>query len=136
MTVPASLTLDESAHPWLKFSGLVVSRNSDFHTETLSDEQLENVGGAEYRALRLLSYAVPAYFILCQMFTLIVFLPWLTLNKSYDDVFTAQPRLVSKPWFAFFQVMGAYTGGGLSLVDMGMVPFQNAYLMISLSILA
>lgn len=60
MTVPASLTLDESAHPWLKFSGLVVSRNSDFHTETLSDEQLENVGGAEYRALRLLSYAVPA----------------------------------------------------------------------------
>ncbi|THU98248.1 hypothetical protein K435DRAFT_661434 [Dendrothele bispora CBS 962.96] len=26
--------------------------------------------------------------------------------------------------------MGAYTGGGLSLVDLGMLPFQTAYLMI------
>ena len=28
------------------------------------------------------------------------------------------------------QVVGAYTGGGMSLVDAGMVPFQQAYLMI------
>jgi hypothetical protein len=28
------------------------------------------------------------------------------------------------------QVVGAYTGGGMSLVDLGMVPFQQAWLMI------
>ena len=53
-----------------------------------------------------------------QLFSVILFLPWLLSVKTYDGVFDAQPRLVSKPWFAFFQVMGAYTGGGLSLVDL------------------
>ena len=95
---------------------------------------------------------------------MVLFLPWLSAAHQYDGVFEAQFRLVSKPWwisthilaydyivkacrFAFFQVMGAYTGGGLSLVDLwvttgstgsmiliclcrGMVPFANAYLMI------
>jgi hypothetical protein len=37
-----------------------VGRNSRFYTEELDDEELEQVGGVEYRALRLLSYAVAA----------------------------------------------------------------------------
>ena len=59
MSMPLMRTLDEEKTPWLKFSGLIVGRNSDFRTETLSDEQLEDLGGAEYRALRWLSYLVP-----------------------------------------------------------------------------
>ncbi|KAJ8518973.1 hypothetical protein ONZ45_g4024 [Pleurotus djamor] len=114
---------------WLSFP-LIVGRNSDIHAETLTDEQIEEVGGAEYRALRLLSYLVPSYFVLTQVFAYILFAPWLSVTHTYDGVFEAQPRIVQKPWFALFQVMGAYTGGGLSLVDMGMVPFQSAYLMI------
>jgi hypothetical protein len=38
----------------------VVGRNSRFFTEELDDEDLEKIGGVEYRALRLLSYAVAA----------------------------------------------------------------------------
>ena len=34
------------------------------------------------------------------------------------------------PLTAQSQVIGAYTGGGMSLVDAGMVPFQKAYVMI------
>ncbi|KAF8968787.1 cation transport protein-domain-containing protein [Flammula alnicola] len=130
MTLTTMKTLDSSSVPWLNFSGLVVGRNSNFHTDSLTDDQLEDIGGAEYRALRLLSYLVPTYFVLCQLITILFFLPWLSIVKTYNDVFAAQPRLVSKTWFSFFQVMGSYTGGGLSLVDLGMVPFQNAYLMI------
>jgi hypothetical protein len=72
MTMPSTMTLNgqttrdasggviaERAVAWLNFDGLVVGRNSDFHTESLSDEQVEQIGGAEYRALRLLSYLVP-----------------------------------------------------------------------------
>ncbi|KAJ8503159.1 hypothetical protein ONZ45_g11106 [Pleurotus djamor] len=114
---------------WLSFP-LTVGRNSDIHVETLTDEQIEEVGGAEYRALRLLSYLVPSYFVLTQLFAYLLFAPWLSVTHTYDGVFEAQPRLVQKPWFALFQVMGAYTGGGLSLVDLGMVPFQSAYLMM------
>ncbi|KAJ3512053.1 hypothetical protein NLJ89_g3746 [Agrocybe chaxingu] len=132
MTMPMITTLEADKTPWAQqiLNGLVVGRNSDFHTDSLTDEQLEEIGGAEYRALRLLSYLVPAYFVINQLCAVLLFLPWLTVVKTYDGVFESQFRLVSKSWFAFFQVMGAYTGGGLSLVDLGMVPFQNAYLMI------
>lgn len=43
---------------WLKFDGLVIGRNSLFHTDKLVDEQLKEIGGVEYRALSLLSYLV------------------------------------------------------------------------------
>ncbi|KAF4568438.1 hypothetical protein EYR40_010154 [Pleurotus pulmonarius] len=114
---------------WLSFP-LKVGRNSNFEVDELSDEEVEEIGGAEYKALRVLSYLVPCYFVLTQVFAYILFVPWISVTHTYDGVFEAQPRLIQKPWFGLFQVMGAYTGGGLSLVDMGMVPFQSAYLMI------
>ncbi|KAK0189880.1 potassium transporter [Armillaria mellea] len=129
MTMPYTSTLEASRNKWLDFD-LDVGPNSNFYTESLTDEQLEMLGGAEYRALRVLSYLVPMYFVASQIITYLIFAPWLSTSSSYDSVFEAQPRLVKKPWFSFFQVMGAYTGGGLSLVDLGMVPFQTAYLMI------
>jgi hypothetical protein len=51
-----------SAARWMPdtLASLVVGRNSRFYTEELDDEELEQVGGVEYRALRLLSYAVAA----------------------------------------------------------------------------
>lgn len=60
LTVTRTKTLEEKSVKWLKFDGLVIGRNSDFRTETLSDEKLEQLGGTEYRAIRLLSYLVPA----------------------------------------------------------------------------
>ncbi|KAF8809851.1 potassium transporter [Phlegmacium glaucopus] len=130
MTMPTVTTLEASSVPWLNFSGLVVGRNSNFHTDSLTDEQLEDIGGTEYRALRLLSYLVPTYFVFSQLVALVLFLPWLSSISTYNSVFESQPRFVTKPWFSLFQVMGAYTGGGLSLVDLGMLPFQNAYPML------
>ncbi|KAF5326139.1 hypothetical protein D9611_000830 [Ephemerocybe angulata] len=130
MTIASFQEVDEKKTSWLNFPGLVVGRNSDFRTETLSDDQVEQLGGAEYRALRLLSYLVPAYFVFCQLSSFILFAPWISTTTKYDALFESQPRLVNKTWFSLFQVMGAYTGGGTSLVDTGMVPFQQAYLMI------
>lgn len=45
---------------WLPDSidGLIIGRNSEFYTDGLTDEQLEHLGGIEYRALRFLSYFV------------------------------------------------------------------------------
>lgn len=68
LTLPHTTTLmsshftgtreDARRAPWLPFDGLIVRRNSFFHTDRLTDEQLEAVGGVEYRALRFLSYFV------------------------------------------------------------------------------
>ncbi|KAJ7743346.1 potassium transporter [Mycena metata] len=130
MTLPYTETLAAKEVPWLSFDGLVVGRNSAFRTETLEDEQIEFIGGVEYRALRLLSYLIPAYFVAAQLFAFILLAPWLSATKQYDAVFAVQPKLVQKPWYSLFIVLGAYSGGGLSLVDLGMLPFQSAYFMI------
>ncbi|KAL0579227.1 hypothetical protein V5O48_002789 [Marasmius crinis-equi] len=134
MTMPYTTTLEAAKTKWLNFD-LIVGRNSNFKIDELTDDQLEEIGGAEYMALRYLSYLVPLYFVFTQVIAYLLFGPWISTTTSYDDVFNAQPREVNKPWFALFQVMGAYTGGGLSLVDMGMLPFQKAYLMTSSSAL-
>ena len=60
MTIPSMTTLEEKKTPWLKFSGLVMGRNSHFRTDTLTAEQIEQIGGTEYRALEMLSWMVPA----------------------------------------------------------------------------
>ncbi|KAJ7147234.1 hypothetical protein C8R46DRAFT_545765 [Mycena filopes] len=115
MTMPYTETLAAKKTPWLSFDGLVVGRNSAFRTESLSDEQVEFIGGVEYRALRFLSYLIPAYFVGTQLFAFILFAPWLSATNQYDAVFTAQPKLVQKPWYSMFVILGAYSGGGLDV---------------------
>ncbi|KAK0227557.1 potassium transporter [Armillaria fumosa] len=129
MIIPYKSTFGASRPKWLNFD-LDVGRNSNFNAETLTNGELEMIGGAEYRALKVLSYLVPTYFMVTQIITYLIFAPWLSITSRYDSVFEAQPRLVKKPWFSLFQVMAAYTGGGLSLVDLGMLPFQTAYLFV------
>ncbi|KDQ12110.1 hypothetical protein BOTBODRAFT_34725 [Botryobasidium botryosum FD-172 SS1] len=116
--------------PWLSFDGLKVLRNSNFHIDSLTDEQLEQIGGTEYRALRFLGYFIPMYFIGTQLLSFLIFAPYLIATSRYDSVFEGQPRLVPKSWFSVFQVAASYTGTGMSLVDLGMVPFQTMYPMI------
>lgn len=48
------------AAKWLSGGSLKILRNSEFVTEDLSDERLEEIGGIEYRALRVLGYLVAA----------------------------------------------------------------------------
>lgn len=105
-------------------------RNSYFRTDTMSEDDIEKIGGTEYRAMNLLCWLVPAYFVGVQVFTFLIFAPWLSAIKTYDHVFEAQSRLVSKPWYSAFLVMSAYSGTGLDLCDTAMVPFQEAYPMI------
>ncbi|KAI0697181.1 cation transport protein-domain-containing protein [Cytidiella melzeri] len=125
---------NEKRFTWLsgEFHKLVIYRNSDFDTEGLDDEELERLGGLEYRALDFLSWLVIAYFIGVQLISIVLIAPWLSMTHTYDGVFEAQPRRVNKSCtiMAQSQVIGSYTGGGMSLVDAGMVPFQQAYWMI------
>ncbi|KAI0762545.1 TrkH-domain-containing protein [Fomes fomentarius] len=132
MMAPVEIPKTRKQIKWLPgtLKDLVIGRNGEFNTEELTDEQLEELGGIEYKALTLLSYLVISYFVGTQLISFIVFAPWFSTTHTYDEVFAAQPRLVNKTWYAFFQVLTAYTGTGLSLVDQGMVPFQHAYLMI------
>lgn len=107
----------------------VVGRNSAFHFST--NEQLEELGGVEYRALNVLLWLVASYHVVVQLVSFVVIAPYMSLPKwASDFVPPAQFRIITVPWFSLFQVVSAYTNAGTSLVDQSMVPFQTAYPMI------
>ncbi|KAF9222488.1 TrkH-domain-containing protein [Gyrodon lividus] len=125
-----SVTVPEGSKPvpYISFDA-VVGRNSAFHM--LTNEQLEELGGVEYRALNALLWLVALYHFGIQLISFIVTAPYMSLPKWAND-FTppALIRTVSPPWFSLFQVVSSYTNTGMSLVDQSMLPFQTAYPMI------
>ncbi|KAF8435126.1 cation transport protein-domain-containing protein [Boletus edulis BED1] len=108
---------------------VIVGRNSYF--QMLTNEQLEELGGVEYRGLNALLWLVALYHIGSQLVSFVVIAPYMTLPKWANDfVPPALTRSVATPWFSIFQVVSAYTNTGFSLVDQSMIPFQTAYPMI------
>ncbi|KAL7423539.1 hypothetical protein Q5752_001119 [Cryptotrichosporon argae] len=123
---------------WLPdgLGNLVVGRNSRFFTEELDDEELEQLGGVEYRALRLLSYLVAGYIFCFQVIPFAIIAIYFSQVNTWDPSFIAasgaQSGTVNKSWYSLFQVVAAYSGAGLSLVDESMTPFKTCYLLIYL----
>ncbi|KAJ3785131.1 cation transport protein-domain-containing protein [Lentinula aff. detonsa] len=113
--------------PYISFEA-VVGRNSAF--PLLSDEQLKELGGVEYRALNALLWIVAAYHIGVQLISFVVIASYMTMSRWNNDFLPpALHRPVSSTWYVFslFQTVSAYTNTGTSLVDTSMVPFQKAY---------
>ncbi|KAJ3972950.1 cation transport protein-domain-containing protein [Lentinula raphanica] len=111
--------------PYISFEA-VVGRNSAF--PLLSDDQMEELGGVEYRALNALLWIVAAYHIGVQLISFVVIAPYMSMARwKHDFVPPALHRPVSSIWFSLFQTVSAYTNTGTSLVDTSMVPFQKAY---------
>ncbi|KAG1824448.1 cation transport protein-domain-containing protein [Suillus subaureus] len=122
-----SISAKEGTKPvtYISFDA-VVGRNSAFHFST--NEQLEELGGVEYRALNALLWLVASYHIAVQLVSFVVIAPYMSLPKWASNFEPpAQFRIITVPWFSLFQVVSAYTNAGTSLVDQSMVPFQTAY---------
>ncbi|CCO33656.1 Low-affinity potassium transport protein [Rhizoctonia solani AG-1 IB] len=103
-------------------------RNSQFHD--LTQEEQEELGGVEYRALGALLWIIAAYHIGIQLFGFVVFAPYSSMPKWAPVFREQQHRFVPPTWFSAFQAVSAYTNTGMSLIDQSMIPFQTAYPMI------
>ncbi|KAI5890192.1 TrkH-domain-containing protein [Schizophyllum commune H4-8] len=137
VTIPVTTTITslrgeglEGARPvpYISFDA-VVGRNSAFHL--LTKEQLEELGGVEYRAVNALLWIVALYHICVQVLGYVLIAPYISMSKWDADF--EEPNLhrpLAAPWFALFQTVSSYTNTGMSLVDQSMIPFQTAYLMI------
>lgn len=112
--------------PYISFAA-TVGRNSNF--QDLTEEQREELGGAEYRALKILWWIVVVYWIAMPLMGATIIAPYTAAGGRYNWVFNEQPKHVRIPWFAFFQATSSFSNTGMSLVDQSMVPFQKAYLM-------
>ncbi|KAK4964122.1 hypothetical protein LTR66_012464, partial [Elasticomyces elasticus] len=116
----------------LPFEGYV-GRNGQFHGLTEADR--EALGGCEYRAIHVLSWMVPLYFVLWQLLGCL----GLAAYVAYNRPDTALTNGLNPWWVGAFNSVSAFNNSGMSLLDANMVAFQTSYYMLitmSLLILA
>ncbi|KAJ3551624.1 hypothetical protein NM688_g4595 [Phlebia brevispora] len=106
-----------------------VGKNS--HFRHLTEDQMLELGGVEYRALNSLMWITPLYYFGLLAISIIIITPYMVLPK-WKSIYLPpmQHRKISPVWFSVFQVIGAWANTGMSLVDQNMLPFRTAYLLI------
>ncbi|KAF2450818.1 TrkH-domain-containing protein [Karstenula rhodostoma CBS 690.94] len=108
----------------------ILSRNSHFHH--LTEEEREQLGGYEYRAVILLSWLVPTYYMLFQLFGCIGLGAYVATNKSM----VTRANGLNPWWVGAFNAVSAFNNSGMSLLDANMVAFQkSAYILITMGLL-
>ncbi|RFU33456.1 hypothetical protein B7463_g2852, partial [Scytalidium lignicola] len=99
-----------------------VGRNSAF--VDLTEEQREELGGIEYRALKSLALILVVYYVGFSLFALISLLPWILRSGKYGDVVKAVGQ--GRTWWAFFTANSAFTDTGFTLTPNSMISFNTA----------
>ncbi|KAK0722573.1 cation transport protein-domain-containing protein [Lasiosphaeria miniovina] len=101
-----------------------IGRNGQFFN--LTHEDREYLGGLEYRALEVLIATVTIYFFLLQLLGAIALGAWMAVNAADITAVNAQ-----NPWWAgAFLAVSAFTNGGMTLLDIGLIAFQSGYYFI------
>ncbi|KAL4956485.1 cation transport protein-domain-containing protein [Aspergillus filifer] len=117
-----SLTVerDRPTLPYLSWDA-TVGRNSNFID--LTEEQRDELGGIEYRALKTLAVVLICYYVLFHALGVICLLPWI-METRWGEVVKAAGQ--GRPWWAFFTAASAFNDVGFSLIPDSMVQFQTA----------
>ena len=98
-------------------------RNSTF--VGLTRKQREELGGVEYRAIKLLCGVLVCYYVGWHTFGWVSLLPWIVAKKKYSDI--VKSNGVTPAWWAFFTPMSAFCDLGLTVTANSMGSFGNAY---------
>ncbi|KAL7620596.1 hypothetical protein AAE478_009591 [Parahypoxylon ruwenzoriense] len=104
--------------------GHKVGRNGQFYG--LTSEEREELGGTEYRALKLLSIAVPLYSFLWQFFGCISLGAWIANNQPQP----ALDNAISPWWNGIFNGVSAFNNSGMSVLDANMIPYGSSYFVL------
>ncbi|KAI5861696.1 potassium transporter [Durotheca rogersii] len=103
--------------------GVTVGRNARFYNLTARDR--EELGGVEYRALKLLLVITPAYFFGLHLFGVICLLPWIHNAPSvYTDYLEECGQ--DKTWWAFYSAQTMVDNLGFTLTPDSMISFRDA----------
>lgn len=104
-----------------------VGRNSTF--VALTESQRQELGGVEYRSLKLLSKILVVYYIGFHLLALVFFLPFIFEKKNYRADINADG--ISPTWWAFFTAQTVFNDLGYTLTSDSMMQFkENAYILI------
>ncbi|OAP64668.1 hypothetical protein AYL99_00640 [Fonsecaea erecta] len=98
-----------------------IGRNSFFLG--LTEEQREELGGIEYRALKALALILVLYFFCFHILGIICLIPWI-LRTSYGKYVTGQSQ--GRVWWGIFTSASAFNDLGFTLTNNSMIYFQQA----------
>lgn len=98
-----------------------VGRNSFF--VNLTEDQREELGGIEYRALKTLAWVLLGFFFGFHLLGIICLVPWITTTR-----FGSIPTSVGqgRPWWGIFMAGSAFNDLGFTLTPDSMISFQQA----------
>ncbi|KAG7869308.1 hypothetical protein KL918_000853 [Ogataea parapolymorpha] len=104
-----------------------IGRNSTF--VALTDEQKEELGGVEYRALKLLSTILVSYYIGFHLVGIICFVPFITKRMKYLNIIRSDG--VAPAWWGFWYPQTCFNDLGITLTPDSMLSFkENAFTLI------
>ncbi|PGH05097.1 hypothetical protein GX51_03195 [Blastomyces parvus] len=108
--------------PYLSYQP-TVGRNSKFLD--LTDEQRDELGGIEYRSLKLLAKIVFSYYLFWHIFGVICLIGWIhNSDQKYRDYIRSVGQ--NPTWWAIFSAMTSYNNLGFTLTPDSMTSFRNA----------
>ncbi|PHH79949.1 hypothetical protein CDD82_2052 [Ophiocordyceps australis] len=100
-----------------------LGRNSTFHN--LTREDMEKLGGIEYRSLKLLLKIIFAYFFGLHLFAAICLVGWIHhANPKYRDVIKESGQSIN--WWAFYSAQTMVNNLGFTLTADSMISFREA----------
>lgn len=104
-----------------------IGRNSNF--VHLTDEQKEELGGVEYRAIKLLIKIVWLYYLGLHLVSIFVHLGWILNQPSYRE--NLRGYGLAPVWWAFFTAQTSFNDLGYTLTPNSMIDFNNSvYVML------
>lgn len=107
--------------PYLSYTP-TVGRNSQF--VDLTDEQRDELGGIEYRSLKLLAKVLVGYYVFFHLFGIVCLLPWIHSMGSYKDY--VKSIGVDPTWWAIYTSQTMFNDLGFTLTPDSMISFQRA----------
>lgn len=118
MHLPLSRTMSTNYLSWQP----TIGRNSTF--VGLTKSQRDELGGVEYRAIKLLCRILVVYYIGFHIMAFTMLLPWICKMTHYIHVVRSDG--VSPAWWGVFTAMSAFNDLGLTLTPDSMNSFSEA----------
>jgi Cation transport protein len=107
--------------PYLSWVPTIV-RNSAF--VNLDEQQREELGGIEYRALKTLAIVLLSYYAIFHLLGLICLTPWIIKSGRYGPI--VQGFGIGGPWWGVFTAASAFNDLGFTLTPDSMISFGSA----------
>ncbi|EED17784.1 potassium ion transporter (Trk1), putative [Talaromyces stipitatus ATCC 10500] len=112
---------DRDTLPYLSWNA-TVGRNSAFIA--LTEEQREELGGIEYRALKTLALVLVGYFVGFHIMGIVCLVPWIVASQKYGAVVTGDGQ--GRAWWGVFTAQSAFNDVGFTLTPDSMNSFNEA----------